>query len=206
MGRSTGPRSPKVLDVSISEARQGVLACRVVASARLEAFAPALVRDSGRLRLVEPGERADVTMIFGVGHDDIDWGGVAEVVADDAAGRVVVCVRNLDAEVVTTARRLGVNGTLSLEPAARAFDTELADALAPPPPLPTSTNGEQRFPDLSPMESKVVELIVTGATNAEIADKLFLSLNTVKSYIRTAYRKMGVQRRSQAVAWALGER
>ena len=40
-------------------------------------------------------------------------------------------------------------------------------------------------------------------SNQEIADTLFLSINSVKTYIRSTYRKLGVDNRAQAVAWAL---
>jgi len=40
-------------------------------------------------------------------------------------------------------------------------------------------------------------------TNQEIADASYLSINSVKSFIRTAYKKVGVTSRSQAVAWAI---
>ena len=56
---------------------------------------------------------------------------------------------------------------------------------------------------LSPRESEIVCLIAQGATNEQIAKSCFLSINSVKSYIRSAYRKMGVTRRSQAVLWAV---
>lgn len=55
---------------------------------------------------------------------------------------------------------------------------------------------------LSERERQVVALIAVGASNDEIAAQLFLGLNTVKTYIRTAYRKIGVTRRAQAVIWA----
>lgn len=54
---------------------------------------------------------------------------------------------------------------------------------------------------LSPRESEVVGFICRGLTNDEIASRSFLSPNTVKTYIRTAYRKMGVTSRSQAIVW-----
>ncbi len=41
------------------------------------------------------------------------------------------------------------------------------------------------------------------ATNEETAARMFVSLTTLKSYIRSAYRKIGVQRRSQAVLWTM---
>jgi DNA-binding NarL/FixJ family response regulator len=56
---------------------------------------------------------------------------------------------------------------------------------------------------LTSREAAVVTMICQGASNSEIAKALFLSPNSVKSYIRTAYRKMGVTTRSQAVLWGV---
>jgi DNA-binding NarL/FixJ family response regulator len=56
---------------------------------------------------------------------------------------------------------------------------------------------------LTPRETHVVALIAAGAPNKEIARQLELSMNTVKSHIRTAYRAMGVGSRTQAVLWAV---
>jgi DNA-binding NarL/FixJ family response regulator len=54
---------------------------------------------------------------------------------------------------------------------------------------------------LSQRESEMLTFITRGLTNEEIARRAYLSINTVKTYIRTAYRKIGVRTRSQAVAW-----
>jgi DNA-binding NarL/FixJ family response regulator len=56
---------------------------------------------------------------------------------------------------------------------------------------------------LTPRETHVVALIAAGAPNKQIARQLGLSMNTVKSHIRTAYRSMGVTSRTQAVLWAV---
>lgn len=56
---------------------------------------------------------------------------------------------------------------------------------------------------LTPREAEVLALITQGLSNEEITVALDLSLNSLKTYIRFAYRKIGVQRRSQAVLWAL---
>ena len=56
---------------------------------------------------------------------------------------------------------------------------------------------------LSPREAEIVALIAAGRTNGEIADQLYLSVNSVKSYVRTAYGKLGISRRSHAVKWAV---
>jgi DNA-binding NarL/FixJ family response regulator len=54
---------------------------------------------------------------------------------------------------------------------------------------------------LSQREAEMLTFITRGLTNEEIARRSYLSLNTVKSYIRNAYRKIGVRTRVQAVAW-----
>jgi DNA-binding CsgD family transcriptional regulator len=56
---------------------------------------------------------------------------------------------------------------------------------------------------LSDREEEVLRLIAAGLTNREIADHVFISINSVKTYIRSAYRKIGVTSRSQAVAWGM---
>jgi two-component system, NarL family, response regulator LiaR len=54
---------------------------------------------------------------------------------------------------------------------------------------------------LTPRESEIVALIARGLSNRDIAERSYLSINSVKTYIRTAYRKMGVRTRPQAVLW-----
>lgn len=56
---------------------------------------------------------------------------------------------------------------------------------------------------LTPREAEMLALIVQGRSNEEIASSCYLSPNTVKSYIREAYRKIGVTTRPQAVAWGM---
>jgi DNA-binding NarL/FixJ family response regulator len=49
----------------------------------------------------------------------------------------------------------------------------------------------------------VLALITQGFSNADVARLAFLSPNTVKSYVRTVYRKIGVESRTKAVLWGL---
>jgi DNA-binding CsgD family transcriptional regulator len=44
-------------------------------------------------------------------------------------------------------------------------------------------------------------LIAAGLSNKEIAERCYLSINSVKTFIRAAYRKTGVRRRVEAVTW-----
>ena len=56
---------------------------------------------------------------------------------------------------------------------------------------------------LTPREFDVLTRIVAGLSNREIGTELALSLNSVKTYVRSAYRKIGVERRTQAVLWGV---
>ena len=55
---------------------------------------------------------------------------------------------------------------------------------------------------LSQRELEVLQLIALGNSNLEIADLLFISLHTVKTHARRIHSKLGVERRTQAVAKA----
>ena len=52
---------------------------------------------------------------------------------------------------------------------------------------------------LTDREREVVGLMASGATNREIADRLFLSPHTVKEYASSVYRKLGARNRAEAV-------
>ena len=60
-----------------------------------------------------------------------------------------------------------------------------------------------RAEGLTRRQSDVVRLVVAGLSNQQIAHACYLSMNSVKSYIRAAYRTMGVSSRSQAVLWGV---
>ena len=56
---------------------------------------------------------------------------------------------------------------------------------------------------LSGRELEVLRMVAGDLSNDEIAARLHLSLNTIKTYIRTGYRKIGVANRSGAIHWAI---
>lgn len=142
-----------------------------------------------------------------------DQGANIDIASLSAAGspKVVVFTWNCQPELVDGAISAGAAGYLwKGMPIA-----DMVDALQAIHAGHTVTPPEAARPDtevgawpgkeygLSAREAEVVALITQGLTNQEIADKVYLSINSVKTYIRTAYRKMKVERRSQAVAWGL---
>lgn len=56
---------------------------------------------------------------------------------------------------------------------------------------------------LSPREGEVMALICQGLTNEDITTRAFITMNTVKTHIRSLYRKIDVTTRSQAVRWGI---
>lgn len=53
--------------------------------------------------------------------------------------------------------------------------------------------------NLTAREYEVLQLLVKGSSNAEIADKLFLSLSTIKTHVSNLFVKMDVKSRTQAI-------
>jgi DNA-binding CsgD family transcriptional regulator len=60
--------------------------------------------------------------------------------------------------------------------------------------------------ELTEREAEVLELMMTGATNQAIADRLVITEGTVKSHVKHILRKYGAVNRAQVIAWALRDR
>jgi len=151
----------------------------------------------------------DVLLYDGYSHERIT--GPAEDVLRSTPARFVLYTWNLDEALVQEALGKGAAACLSKSLSADELvaaieevaagrtlvsDDPGADAPIIEPKWPGREHG------LSPRESEILALIAQGLTNQEIADRAYLSINSVKTFIRLAYRKIGAQRRTQALIWA----
>jgi NarL family two-component system response regulator LiaR len=73
------------------------------------------------------------------------------------------------------------------------------DALAPPAPAFAPNTKHQVSAGITARELEVLTLVAHGLSNREIATKLFVSENTVKTHCARAFDKLGVSRRIQAI-------
>ena len=164
------------------------------------------------LASVKDRERApiDIALVetYGSAADDTT---LARAVADPFIRRVAVFTWNHHPGLVHEIVRNGVCGYLGksltsaqLGRALRAIhagDTVVAPAVSAAANPDVRIHGE--LEQLTTRERETLAHIATGLSNVEIAASMQISLNSVKSYIRSAYRKTGVQSRSQAVLWAV---
>jgi two-component system, NarL family, response regulator LiaR len=171
-----------------------------------------LGRFDDRIRLVDlaPTDHHDVDVIlYGVreqhpGHDaDLHL-----LLRDQAGATVIVLGWGSDAPQLDWALSCGAHGRLSktmtgeqivagVEEIHRSRDHAVV--------LPLDGRCHPRLATLglTPRELEVLTLITQGRTNQEIADEVYISINSVKTYVRTAYRKIGATRRAQAVSWGV---
>jgi DNA-binding NarL/FixJ family response regulator len=68
-----------------------------------------------------------------------------------------------------------------------------------------STQGEDAKSRLTSREIQVLELVVRGATNKSIAETLCISVNTVKTHLRSILGKLQLNNRTEMAAYALAE-
>lgn len=152
----------------------------------------------------------DAFAMPGMQDSDID-----ELVSSQRVGALVLYTWNATSEVVHEARRRGLRGVLaktdtvsSLVAAlhrAHAGEFVVSESFEEPPAAedPTERTWPGREQGLTAREAEVIGLITQGLSNQEIADRMYLSINSIKSYIRSAYRTMGVTTRAQAVLWGV---
>jgi len=154
----------------------------------------------------------DIVLYDSFAQPESDHDEISVLVENPRARRVVLYTWNFHPDLIRTARQQGVHGYLSKTLAARDLVAALEAVhagqviVSDPPPRARSTSGLDwpgRGEGLTDRESEILALITQGKSNAEVAALTFLSPNTVKSYIRTIYRKIDVASRTQAVLWGV---
>lgn len=119
-----------------------------------------------------------------------------EIIAALSSGADAYCVKGTSVEQLMRAIAAVQDGGTYLD--AAIAQIVIAQLQAPSRPLQIPVIGQ-----LSDREMEVLQLLVDGYSNPEIAAKLFLSPNTVKTYVRGLMNKLAVNDRVQAAVVAL---
>lgn len=183
---------------------------------------------SSRVEVVEldaratPRQRVDIVLFDMFGRDRSAALSLRAQLKDSGVDKIVVYAWHFTREFAQALLQSGVSGVVSKRlPAARLVEAleQVAAGqmvIAAPdwgvanhdvPPSSAAAANDSDWPGreygLTMREAEMIALVTLGLTNSEIARRLYISGNTVKTYIRAAYRKIGVTHRSQAVAWGL---
>jgi two-component system, NarL family, response regulator LiaR len=107
------------------------------------------------------------------------------------AGAIGCLLKNVTCDELATAIRRAHEGSATLAPEAAGV---LIHAVVTPPEPPIV---------LTPREREVMNLLVQGLTNTEIAARLVVSLSTVKTHVSSIIAKLGASTRTEAAAIAV---
>ncbi len=181
---------------------------------------------SDRIRVVQldvnltPAHQVDITMYDTFAVPQADQGAILELVTNSLAGRVVVYAWEIHADFVRAGLAAGVAGylpkTMNADELVNALERVHAgervihETISAEPPPEDAVDRESaahawpgREAGLTHRESEMLALITQGLSNQDIATRCYLSMNTVKSYVRGAYRKIDVDTRARAVIWGM---
>jgi DNA-binding NarL/FixJ family response regulator len=148
----------------------------------------------------------------------MDGGRVAQVVSVAGGAGVLSVLDDLALTTVVPLLRAGIIGCLPADAPvadlARALVAVGRGEIALPAAIGARALAELARPiareasttdELSEREREVVELLVQGQTNKDIAQALFLSVRTIEAHLRSIYAKLGVRSRTEAVLWAIAQ-
>jgi len=116
----------------------------------------------------------------------------------DGAPVVLVC-GDVERWAIRSALTSGAAGVVLARELDDAFEPCLTAVLAGQTCVPRSHQQQIEPPALSTREKQILGLVVMGYMNSQIAEQLFLAESTVKSHLSSAFAKLGVRSRNEAV-------
>jgi DNA-binding NarL/FixJ family response regulator len=159
-----------------------------------------------------PAVPVDVLLFDTYGRFGLGLSDVAELVESPLVRHVVLYSWEASPQLVERAMAMGVSGfaSKSLEPAdlltvlERVAGGERVVAMRMPgAPIRVVSDWPGRTEGLTARESEILALVIQGFRNEDIADALFLGVNTIKTHLKAIYRKLGARNRADVVAIAL---
>ncbi len=172
---------------------------------------------SDRIEVVEldlnrqVGNSVDVALYDTFASPQGDRDRVKSLASNPLVAKVVVYSWNTDDDLVHAALANGAAGYISKGVSARELTAALegihegVEEIYATASTATIVAGDWpgRDEGLTQREAEVLALITQGLSNDEVAEMAHLSINSVKTYIRSAYRRIAVDSRTKAVLWGI---
>jgi len=147
------------------------------------------VEATGRVREASPGSQVVVLTSY---HED------DHIFPAIKAGALSYLLKNVRPEELVAAVRAAAEGEAVLDsPVATRVMQQMRKSLTSP-----QTVVQPLVDPLSERELEVLDLIAAGLTNREIADRLFITVGTVKRHVNNIYGKLQAHHRAEAIARA----
>jgi NarL family two-component system response regulator LiaR len=171
-----------------------------------------------RVRVVEldlnkrVGESVDIALYDTFAATQEERVAVRELVVNPLVDLAVIYSWNLDQAQVDAALANGAGGYISKGLSASRLVAALEEIYTGGERIHLGGNGTPtvvvgdwpgREEGLTEREAEILALITQGLSNAEIAERTHLSINSIKTYIRTCYRSIGANSRTNAVLWGI---
>jgi DNA-binding NarL/FixJ family response regulator len=116
------------------------------------------------------------------------------------SARIVVTGRDVRGGLARQALNAGADAFVSEQDAPEALAAAARAVVAGLVCAPRATRRLVAKPTFSHREKQILELVVAGMTNRQIAGRLYLAESTVKSHVAAAFGKLGVRSRKDAAA------
>lgn len=135
----------------------------------------------------------------------------AETPTTDPRPRVAFLATTLSSRIRATARTCGVEALMAKSLTVDELTTALVSAAGgrrvdAPGRAASATSWPGQAEGLTQREGEVLELCAAGFTNREIADRLYLNVETVKSHLKRVYQRIGLRNRAEAAAFVHRQR
>ena len=153
--------------------------------------------------LLDAADALDVVILVSDGRA-VAGGGPARLLRALRPECAIVLVAPDDnSAVVRKALRAGVDGYVPEPAVEHALCSTLSVVLAGQLAIPRSIRHRAPWSAFSARERQVLQLVASGSTNQEIAQRLHLSESTIKTHLASSFRKLGVSSRAEAATAVL---
>jgi DNA-binding NarL/FixJ family response regulator len=181
--------------VVVGEAADGDVAVRNASALRpdvvlMDLRMPGRDGISATREIVERG-LGDVLVLTSFDEDELVLGAIR-------AGAAGFLLKTVDAPTLAQAVRAVATGEGALDPRVTRRALAAVAQSAPPPPPPDRADR----PELTTREQEILDGILQGWSNAQLAERLHISVPTVKTHVSNVLTKLGARSRSHAAALA----